>query len=275
MLEQSHKSHFQTHTHATLKPEGLNKLHLQHHHMSRAQFRLRTRELNLLKDIYNPYDKIRSECELCQKAAIAPSRSKTRPGDQAFMAENWDSTTVGPMVLWRNQAETAVRLIKRQVSLMLNSIKAGMPASLKEIAYKQLAALELAFGRRPAPSNWTRLHHHNDGTSRSTCAGSKPIVIGDSVFYWSEDKSKINPDGSKGGMWLSVNIAKLRENETKSPSRPGLDLPCSDNDLHKHLLEQAKSAEQTSQANYQKDNTRSFRRTSSFLLRFAHLGLQF
>ena len=61
-----------------------------------------------------------------------------------------------------------VRLIKRQVSLTLNSIKAGIaPASLKAITYKQLVKaaatarnlsvtyggvtpLELAFGRRPA-----------------------------------------------------------------------------------------------------------------------------
>ena len=59
------------------KPEELRKLHLQHHHMSTEQFKFRTRALHLPKAIYDLYDKIRAECEPCQKASIAPSRSKT------------------------------------------------------------------------------------------------------------------------------------------------------------------------------------------------------
>ena len=59
------------------QPEELRKLHLQHHHMSAEQFKFRTRALHLPKEIYDLYDKIRAECEPCQKAAVAPSRSKT------------------------------------------------------------------------------------------------------------------------------------------------------------------------------------------------------
>ena len=59
------------------KPEELKKLHLQHHHMTTDQFRFRTRALHLPKSIYDLFDKIRSECEVCQAAKHAPSRSKT------------------------------------------------------------------------------------------------------------------------------------------------------------------------------------------------------
>ena len=215
--------------------------------MSAEQFKFRTRALHLPKEIYDLYDKIRAECEPCQKASIAPSRSKTsglraetfgeltfvdhcfvpigtgehitvlvildgattllatevvertkdsenipllrnyfdqyhlQPkcvvGDQALMTENWETfynsldirpVSLGPMTPWPSRAETAVRLIKRQVSIMLNSIKTSIaPASLKAITYKQLVKaaatarnlsvtyggvtpLELAFGRRPA-----------------------------------------------------------------------------------------------------------------------------
>ena len=58
-------------------PEELKKLHLQHHHMNTEQFRFRTRALHLPKSIYDQYDKIRSECEVCQAAKQGPSRSKT------------------------------------------------------------------------------------------------------------------------------------------------------------------------------------------------------
>ena len=59
------------------KPEELKKLHLQHHHMNTDQFRFRTRALHLPKSTYDVFDKIRSECEVCQAAKQAPSRSKT------------------------------------------------------------------------------------------------------------------------------------------------------------------------------------------------------
>ena len=49
-------------------PEELKKLHLQHHHMTTDQFRFRTRSLHLLKSTFDLFDKIRSECEVCQAA---------------------------------------------------------------------------------------------------------------------------------------------------------------------------------------------------------------
>ena len=58
-------------------PEELKKLHLQHHHMTIDQFRFRTRSLHLPKSTLDLFDKIRSECEVCQAAKHAPSRSKT------------------------------------------------------------------------------------------------------------------------------------------------------------------------------------------------------
>ena len=74
------------------KPEELKKLYLQHHHMTTNQFRFRTRALHLPKSIYDLFDKIRSECEVCQKAKHAPSQSKTSGlradtfGDMTFIA---------------------------------------------------------------------------------------------------------------------------------------------------------------------------------------------
>ena len=59
------------------KPEELKKLHLQHHQRTTDQFRFRTRALHLPKSTYDLFDKIRSECEVCQAAKHAPSRSKT------------------------------------------------------------------------------------------------------------------------------------------------------------------------------------------------------
>ena len=58
-------------------PEELKKLHLQHHDMTTDQFRFRTRSLHLPKSTFDLFDKIRSECEVCQAAKHAPSRSKT------------------------------------------------------------------------------------------------------------------------------------------------------------------------------------------------------
>ena len=65
-------------THQRLsRPQELKKLHLQHHRMNTDQLRFRTRALHLPKSTYNLFDKIRSECEVCQAAKQAPSRSKT------------------------------------------------------------------------------------------------------------------------------------------------------------------------------------------------------
>ena len=45
--------------------------------MTTDQYRFRTRALHLPKSTYDLFDKIRSECEVCQAAKQAPSRSKT------------------------------------------------------------------------------------------------------------------------------------------------------------------------------------------------------
>ena len=77
-------------------------------------------------------------------------------GDQAFMTPTWElfyhsldirPISLGPNTPWPNRAETAVRLIKRQVSLVLNSIKTGVKAAATA---RNLTPIELAFGRRPA-----------------------------------------------------------------------------------------------------------------------------
>ena len=59
-------------------PKELKKLHLQHHHMTTDQFRFRTRSLHLPKSTFDLFDRIRSECEVCQAATHAPSRSIRR-----------------------------------------------------------------------------------------------------------------------------------------------------------------------------------------------------
>ena len=45
--------------------------------MTTDQFRFRTRSLHLPKSTFDLFDTIRSECEVCQAAKHAPSRSKT------------------------------------------------------------------------------------------------------------------------------------------------------------------------------------------------------
>ena len=64
----------------TSLPLALGRIHKrlsQHHHMTTDQFRFRTRALHLPKSTFDLFDKIRSECEVCQVAKHAPSRSKT------------------------------------------------------------------------------------------------------------------------------------------------------------------------------------------------------
>ena len=104
-------------------------------------------------------------------------QTKSVVGDQAFMAEAWEHfyqplditlISLGPNTPWPNRAEAAVRLLKAQLKIMLNSIKSGnAPATLKKMTYRQLLTAaatvrnqtvtyggvtpqELAFGRRPA-----------------------------------------------------------------------------------------------------------------------------
>ena len=57
-------------------PEELKKLHLQHHHMTTEQFRFRTRALHLPKSTFDLFDKIRSECEVCQAANMHHHEAK-------------------------------------------------------------------------------------------------------------------------------------------------------------------------------------------------------
>ena len=54
-------------THKRLsQPDQLKKLHLQYHHMSADQFRFQTRALHVPKQIYDLFEKVRGECEVCQ-----------------------------------------------------------------------------------------------------------------------------------------------------------------------------------------------------------------
>ena len=62
-------------------PEELKKLHLQHHHMTTDQFQFRTRALHLPKSTFDLFDKIRSECEVCQVAKHAADTF----GDMTFI----------------------------------------------------------------------------------------------------------------------------------------------------------------------------------------------
>ena len=99
-------------------------------------------------------------------------------GDGAFMGPDWEQYyqhfDICPVnlrchdSLWPNRAETAVRLFKRQVSLMLRAIQERtVHKTLASVTYRELLSaaalarnlsvtyggvcpLELAFGRRPA-----------------------------------------------------------------------------------------------------------------------------
>ena len=57
-------------------PVELYKLHLKHYHMSTEQFRRRTSALKIPEEIYQKYDLIVRECDVCQKIKKGPSRSK-------------------------------------------------------------------------------------------------------------------------------------------------------------------------------------------------------
>ena len=80
---------------------------------------------------------------------------------------------------------------------------------------------------------------------------NKLIILGNKVFYWQEDKSKIKADRTKGGIWIKgraisvegtmvgidlgpqiikVNLFLLRRNDTIAPSKPGIEFP-----KHDHL----------------------------------------
>ena len=172
-------------------------------------------------------------------------------------------------------------------------VKAAATARNLSVTYGGVTPLELAFGRRPAelvqldvstPPQLTNPKAQEELTAiqtrhlaqqsyqearqsedvrrdlaRHLRLSSKPIAIGDKIFYWSEDKPKIKPDASKGsgGMWLKgkvistdgtmagidlgthllkVNVTKIRKDETLSPSKPGLDAPSPEDDLVKDIM---------------------------------------
>ena len=54
----------------------LHKLHVKHYHMSGRQFRLRTSELALPKEIYDRFDRIVQKCKVCRDNAPPPQRSR-------------------------------------------------------------------------------------------------------------------------------------------------------------------------------------------------------
>ena len=70
---------------------------------------------------------------------------KSVVGDQACMTETWEHfyqslnitpISLGPNTPWPNRAEAAVPLLRAQLKIMLNSIKAGAaPATLKKVTY--------------------------------------------------------------------------------------------------------------------------------------------
>ena len=54
----------------------LLKLHLKHHHMPTEQFKKRTSQLKIPKEIVDLYDQVVKECEPCCKNRKKPSRSR-------------------------------------------------------------------------------------------------------------------------------------------------------------------------------------------------------
>ena len=54
----------------------LCKLHLKQYHMTPSQFRRRTDQLHLPKEIYDKYDSIVKTCKICASRKPAPQRSR-------------------------------------------------------------------------------------------------------------------------------------------------------------------------------------------------------
>ena len=61
----------------TTLPLALGRIHKRLSNPEEDQFRFRARSLHLPKSTFDLFDKMRSECEVCQAATHAPSRSKT------------------------------------------------------------------------------------------------------------------------------------------------------------------------------------------------------
>ena len=63
--------------HEKLRNENeLYKLHLKHYHMKLDQFKKRTSQLKLPKDIYDLFEKVVKKCDACSKLRDKPCRSK-------------------------------------------------------------------------------------------------------------------------------------------------------------------------------------------------------
>ena len=59
-------------------PTELLKLHLKDYHMTTEQFKLRTTQLNLPKDIIDMYDTIVKKCSTCSHQSPVPARSRVK-----------------------------------------------------------------------------------------------------------------------------------------------------------------------------------------------------
>ena len=57
-------------------PAELLKLHLKHYHMTTEQFKFRTSQLQLPRDIIELYDKTVKSCIVCEKSKPVPQRSR-------------------------------------------------------------------------------------------------------------------------------------------------------------------------------------------------------
>jgi hypothetical protein len=124
-------------------------------------------------------------------------------------------------------------MFPKQVSLMLLSLKDD--PLLANITYKQLlrqacisrntmvthgglTPIELAFGRRPAdltaielmnPAQLTTEAPSPERQIEALRSLAMRKFLGDKVYYWAEDKSKIKSDGSHGGKRIKGKLVSV------------------------------------------------------------------
>ena len=162
--------------------------------------------------------------------------------DQAFMGTEMENycnrhnirpISLGPGTPWPNRHEAAIRMFPKQVSLMLLSLKDD--PLLANITYKQLlrqacisrntmvthgglTPIELAFGRRPAdltaielmnPAQLTTEAPSPERQIEALRSLAMRKFLGDKVYYWAEDKSKIKSDGSHGGKRIKGKLVSV------------------------------------------------------------------
>ena len=90
-------------------PVELYKLHLKHYHMSISQFKRRTSQLQLPKTINDKYEQVVKKCEVCQREAQAPSRSRVT----GLRAENFGD------LLFLDHCEVKGLKKKKEIFLLL------------------------------------------------------------------------------------------------------------------------------------------------------------